>query len=72
MLGMVKAGMEEEAGGAAAATWGKLKPASLQAVVETQRARDKCKLTFQPTCLNSSLYHTVDVPWHSLQANKCY
>lgn len=43
MLGMVKAGMEVDAGGAVAATQGKLKPASLQAVVETQQVHDKSR-----------------------------
>lgn len=43
MLGMVKAGMEVDAGDAVAATQGKLKPASLQAVVETQQVHDKLR-----------------------------
>ena len=43
MLGMVKAGMEVDAGVAVAATQGKLKPASLQAVVETQQVHDKLR-----------------------------
>lgn len=43
MLGMVKAGMEVDAGGAVAAPQEKLKPASLQAVVEIQQAHDKSR-----------------------------